>query len=239
MFRLFRFAGVATLFASILLFPAAAPASESVESLVRKTIEAYGGETALVKVSHVRQFGETTSIMRPGRKGVIQREFTYPDKLRVQITYANEIETRVYDGKAGWRMGEAVAGPQLDAMVLQAARLALPLNLLRSIRKVVDKGEGKVDGKAVRTLELPLGKELTLTVDIEPRTGLILRSAGRGGLGMGRPLEFITGYSDYRKAGGVLFAYRESNFANGFVTGETILEKIELPAKLPASTFKP
>ncbi len=245
MHPMIRIAGVAVIAASFLLMAAvAATASDGVESLVAKTVQAYGGEQALEKARHVREFGSTTSIMRPGLKGTIQREFTSPDKLRVQITFRYDVETRIYNGRDGWRMGEAVTGPQLDAMVLQAARIALPLNLARNRKKLVDKGRGEVEGKPVRTLELPLGNKLRLTVDIDPETGRIVRSAGRGGLGTmggmgGRPLEFITGYSDFRKVDGVLFAFREGNFANGMTTGETILEKIELPGTLPASTFKP
>jgi hypothetical protein len=240
MSRLFRSARLAAVAASILLLSAAAFASDGVDSLVRKSVDAYGGEAALARAAHIRQFGKTSSIMRTGTTGTIQREFTAPDRLRVQITYGRDVETRVFDGKDGWRMGKKVDGAPYDAMVLQAARLALPLNLLRNRKKLVDKGVGEVDGKPVRTLELPLGGGLKLTVDIDPETGRIVRSAGRGGEGMGgQPLEFITGYSDFRKVGALLFAFREANFANGFVTGETILEKVELPAVLPAATFRP
>jgi hypothetical protein len=240
MFCRTRLAGIAATVAALLFTAAAAVASDGVDALVRKTIDAYGGEAALAKAANVRQFGTTTSMLRPGLTGTIQREFTAPDKLRVQITFANDVETRIYDGKEGWRMGAKVDGPPFDAMVLQAARLALPLNLLKQRSKLIDKGKGTVDGKAVRTLELPLGKGLTLTVDIDPQSGRIVRSAGRGGPGMGgRPIEFITGYSDFRKVGAVLFAFREGNYASGFTTGETVLQKIELTDKLPPSTFKP
>lgn len=215
-------------------------AAESPDALVRKAVEAYGGERVLETARHIRQFGTTTSILRPGATGRIQREFTAPDRLRVQVDFPGDVETRIYDGKDGWRSGRKVDGPPFDAMVLQAARIALPLNLLRNLGKLVDRGAGTVDGKPVRTLELPLGKGLSLTVDIDPASGRILRSAGRGGEGMGgRPLEFVTGYSDFRKVGGVLFAHREGNFANGVVTGETVLERIELPAVLPPATFRP
>jgi hypothetical protein len=223
-----------------LLSPAPAARAGDVDPVVRKTVEAYGGEKALEAARHVRQFGTTTSILRPGASGTIQREFTAPDKLRVQIAFGRDVETRIYDGRNGWRMGRRVEGPPFDAMVLQAARLALPLNLLRNRKKLVDRGEGEVEGRKVRTLELPLGDGLTLTVDIDPENGRIVRSAGRGGpRADGRPIEFVTGYSDFRKAGGVLFAFREGNFANGFVTGETVLEKVELPEILPPATFRP
>lgn len=241
MSRIARIAAVAWMAASMLLSWQGVPsAAESVDSVVRRAVDAYGGEKALEKARHIRQFGTTTSIMRPGAKGTIQREFTAPDRLRVQVVFPGDIEIRIYDGKDGWRSGRKVDGPPFDAMVLQAARIAMPLNLLRNRKKLVDRGTGSVDGKAVRTLELPLGGGLTLTVDIDPESGRIVRSAGRGGSGTGRPsLEFVTGYSDYRKVGEVLFAHREGNFANGVVTGETVLERIELPPTLPPSTFKP
>jgi hypothetical protein len=38
---------------------------------------------------------------------------------------------------------------------------------------------------------------------------------------------------------GVLFAFREGNWANGSTTGETVLEKVELLASVPAEAFRP
>jgi len=216
-------------------------ASGDIERLVAQTIKAYGGEKALRNAPAVRHTGQVTSRMRGGATGSIFREFERPNRLRVVIRYGSETEDRVYDGKTGWRQGKIVTGPPLDAMVLQAARMDLPLILLDRKKDLVDRGPTAYEGMEVRTLELPLGGGLALTVDIDPASGRIVRSSGRGGRGGtgGIPLEFITSYSDYRIVDGILSPFREGNFANGFVTGETTLSKVEVLKSLPPGTFQP
>jgi hypothetical protein len=221
--------------------PGAARAVESLDGLLDRTMKAYGGVDALRKAAAVRETGKVTSLMRGGAAGDIVREFERPDRLRVFIRYGgSDTEVRVYDGKTGWREGKAVQGPPLDAMVLQAARLALPLILSDRRANLVDKGTSTVDGKELRTVDLPLGNGLTLTAGIDPVSGRIVRSSGTGGMGMGgRTLEFVTRYSDYRVVHGVLHPFVEENYANGFVTGETTLSRVEVLESFPPGTFRP
>lgn len=217
-----------------------AVASSDIDRLVAQTVTEFGGEKALRNASAVRHTGQVTAPMRGGASGSVVREFERPDKLRVVIRYASETEVRIYDGKTGWRQGQVATGPPLDAMVLQAARMALPLILLDRKGDLVDRGRTAYEGKEVRTLELPLGSGLALTVDIDPASGRIVRSSGRGGgQGGGAPLEFVTRYMDYRMVDGLLHPFREGNFANGFVTGETTLSKVEVLKSLPPGTFRP
>lgn len=225
---------------AVSLFAGPARADGSLDDLLRKTVSAYGGETALRNAPAVRHTGKVTSLLRGGMAGDIVREFERPDKLRVVIRYGPDTEVRVYDGKTGWREGKVVAGPPLDAMVLQAARMALPVALLDRKDRLLDKGVTRFEGKEIRSLALPLGGGLTLTVDIDTATGRIVRSSGTGGTAMGgRPLEFVTRYDDYNMIGGILHPLKEGNFANGFVTGETFLSKVELLASFPPGTFRP
>lgn len=217
-----------------------AVASADIDRLVARTVKAYGGEKALRNAPAVRHTGQVTSTMRGGAAGSIVREFERPNRLRVVIRYGSETEDRVYDGKTGWRQGKAVTGPPLDAMVLQAARMDLPLILLDRKRDLVDRGTAADEGTELRALELPLGNGLALTVHIDPASGRIVRSSGTGGgRGGGPPLVFVTRYSDYRTVDGLLHPFREGNFANGFVTGETTLSKVEVLKSLPPGTFRP
>jgi len=218
----------------------AAVASDDIDRLVAQTVKAYGGEKALRNAFAIRHTGQVTSRMRGGVAGSIVREFERPNRLRVVIRYGSETEDRVYDGKTGWRQGKIVTGPPLDAMVLQAARMDLPLILLDRKRDLVDRGPTAYEGMEVRTLELPLGRGLALAVDIDPASGRIVRSSGSGGdRGGGSPLEFVTRYMDYRMVDGLLHPFREGNSANGFVTGETTLSRVEVLKSLPPGTFRP
>ncbi len=217
-------------------------AGEGIGALLEKTVRAYGGEKVLSGVATVREVGRVDSRMR-GVEGELLRVFRYPGDLRVEIAYPGSgKEVRVLSGKKGWRQGRQVSGPPYDAMVLQAGRLALPRILLAAGRKVEDRGTAERGGKTVRVLSFPLAAGMSMQVEIDPDSGRILRSVGRSETGMGSMpggIEFVTEYGDFRTVDGVLFAFREKNFAMGHHTGDTVLTRIEILGTPPEGTFRP
>ncbi|MGE5189034.1 MAG: LolA family protein [Gemmatimonadota bacterium] len=240
----------AILLAAILsAWPVASRGADEVLDLLKKSVNAYGGEKALSKLVF-SETGKLSTTMRGEREGTITRIYQRPDKLRVEVSFPGQTpEVRVLDGRKGWRQGEEASGMPFDAMVLQAARFALPLNLLERRSEVKDLGTVTLDGKELRVLELPLGGTLSVTAEIDPATGRIMRSAAKTGGGMGGMsmsmggmpgvIEFATTYADFRKVDGILFAFREGNFAMGQHTGDTHLEKIEVLQELPPGALTP
>jgi outer membrane lipoprotein-sorting protein len=159
-------------------------------------------------------------MMRKG-DGKVIRFWQKPDKLRFDVTYPTNHEVRVVDGDKGTRNDKEVTGPSLDAMKLQAARLALPLLLADKRASLHDLGTK--DG--IRTIEIPLSASLTLTVTVDQKSWHILRSAGKAG-----ELEFVVDYSDFRRVGGLLFPLAEAGMAQGTPTANTKLDTIEINA---------
>ncbi len=244
-------AATAVLLAVFFAWPAVSAGADEVGDLLRKSVDAYGGEKALAALVF-RETGKLTTTMRGAAAGTITRIYARPDRLRVEVALPGEApEVRILDGKKGWRQGQEASGMAFDAMVLQAARFALPLNLLERRARLKDRGTVERDGRARRVLELPLGGSLSLTAEIDPATGRILRSTAKtvgamggksmsvGGAPAAIPVEFATTYADFRKVDGVLFAFREGNFAMGRSTGETLLEKVEILEALPAGALAP
>ncbi len=219
-----------------LAMSAAPPADISVADLVRKTLEAYGGRAALERFPVTIEEGVVTS----GRRGEgrLTRIFERPRRLRVSIAYVGaKGELRVLDGSRGWRDGEDVSGtPPYTAMVLQAARMGLPLALLQG--KLVDEGMVEREGARLRALTVPLGEGLTLTAEIDPATGQVRRAVTRM-TSAGGSVEFTTVFSDYRVVSGVLVPFRETSFAQGQRTGDTVLTSVELLAEAPSGAFRP
>ena len=215
---------------------AAGRASRS--ALVARCVEAYGGKKAVARLARSRTEGSVTSLLHPGQPGRIARLYQRSGKLRVEIAFPGApVEVRVLDGGRGWRFGEEVGGPFLASMILQAARLDLPALLAAWEQKLEDHGTWDHEGKALRVLALEVAPGVTVEAGIDPATGRILRSRGTAAGAM--PVEFVTTYSDFRKVDGVLFAFHEGNWANGSTTGETVLEKVELLASVPAEAFRP
>jgi hypothetical protein len=218
--------------------PPSARAREEVSTLVRRCVAAYGGKRAIAKAASSRQEGKVTSILHGADVGRIVRAYSRPGRLRVEIAFPGGApEIRVVDGVRGWREGQEVEGPRLAAMVLQAFRLDLPALLASWEARLEDRGTSVQAGSPVRVLAIEPAPGLVVEAMLDPATGRIVRSRGfsRGG----PPIEFVTTYSDFRTVDGVLVAFREENWANGRVTGETVLEKVEFPKEIARETFRP
>ena len=213
----------------------------SLELLIGRSIEAYGGEEVLGRAGGVVQEGTVTSAMRQGAGGRIVRLYERPIRLRVEIKYpGNESEVRILDGGRGWRNGGPASGPMYQAMLLQAARLGLPAILIDFQASLQDLGEVDRDGQRLRAVGLEFHQGLRVTAEIDPDTGRILRSEGTiSGQGRRPALTFATEYADFREVDGVLVPFHEVNFAQGQRTGETRLESVELVKEIPAGSFRP
>jgi hypothetical protein len=209
------------------------------DPLIDRVLAAYGGREALAKVKAYRMEGTIASRMQG--TGPFVRAFARPDRLRVVLSYPTNPEIRLLDGAKGWRTGGTgktgpVDGFLLGSMVAQAGRANLPWLLderRASARLLTPVEAGKLQG-----IEIPLGPGLTLTAFVELATGRIVRSTSD--LDMpGMRTGFVTDYADFRAAGGVLFPFREGNFASGQTTGETIVTKIEINPPLTDADFRP
>ena len=208
--------------------------------LLDKIASAYGGRAAMEKVSVVRESGHVEPAMPMGSSGPVVRVFARPLKLRVEIgDHPGSNEVRLIDGPKGWRNGKAAAGPAYDAMLLQALRLDFPFQLLTHRKAVVEREAMNYAGKRVRVLELSLTNGLSLTARVDPENGRILFSSGVSANGPAGPMSFETAYEDFRTVDGILFAFKETNFAGGMKTADTTLSRIELLKAPPEGAFRP
>lgn len=224
--------------------PAAAAAEPGLSQLLQRCFDAYGGLPRLERYPARLEEGRVVlsqdNPLRPGASGRLARAWERPARLRVEIDYqGGEPEVRVLDGRRGWRNGAEVTGtaPSL-AMVLQAARLDLPYLLASRRLQLEDRGTVRRGGKVLRAVAVPLGNQVSLTVEIEPATGRILRSAGRMPM-PGGSTEFVAVYSDFRTVEGLLVPFREENWASGVKTGETVLARVQPLRAAPPGTFRP
>jgi hypothetical protein len=221
------------------LLPAVTAAAP--DPLVARVVEAYGGRAALSKAKALRQRGRIASKAREGREGALLRVFALPDSLRVEIAYSDGTgEVRVaHQGRATREGADVTGAPPGNAMVLQAARIALPLWLASDPARARRLDPVEREGKRLERLSVSVGGELELVAEVDGASGRILRTVGKLTGPGGAPFEFVNEYSDFRKVDGVLFPMRELNFAGGQQTGETRLERVEVLAEAPPGAFAP
>lgn len=218
---------------------AAGPAVQRPDVLIDSVLAAYGGTAALAKVAGYRMEGTVAS--RMSGSGAMVRSFARPDRLKITLDYPGRPEVRILDGRSGWRSDgagnlAAATGFLLTSMVLQSARADLPWLLDERRSKV--RLLGPLEGGRLQGLELRLGDGLTLTVHVDAATKRIVRSAGVLEA-PGMNTNFATDYSDFRTVDGILFAFKEANFASNQSTGTTVITRIVVNPPLTDRDFRP
>jgi hypothetical protein len=226
---------------ALIFLLAAAPASASeATDLAGRVIAAYGGADAIEQGKSFKQSGRLESY-RHGKTGTVERSFTRPDRLRIDIQIPGEKpESRILDGDRGWRDGRPVPPMMAKAMYLQAARLDLPWLIMKAgpdLRML-----GPVDhdgGRDLEGLEIPMADGIRLIAVVDVETGFIVRSHGLIILAPGQEVEFGTLYEGHGELNGMILATRETHFARGQPTGKTVLEKSEAVPGFPDAVFRP
>jgi len=185
----------------------------------------------------IRQTGTTTSFSRG--EGALVRLFKGPDRFRNEITYSSGQEVRTLIGPMAWQQSKPATPALRSAIVLQAARVALPWNMLARWSETHDLGtEADDNGNTLQVIELELEPLLKLVIHVDRASGHIVRSRGAMEVGT-RSMDFATRYSDFRSQGGRTYAAREQQFAAGQHTGFSVIERIEYLDALPDSAFAP
>jgi hypothetical protein len=208
-------------------------------ALAEKVGATYGGKDALEKASALREEGMVEATMRSSTTNPVIRIFARPRKLRVEVQRTPQPELRVLNDAKGWRDGKEVTGMGYEAMVLQAVRLDLPWQLLTHQHELAAKPAMDYEGHHLSVLELTLDGGLVLTAGIDPESGRILYSSGTIKNGPMGPTTFETYYDEFKTVDGILFAFKETNMAQGTKTAETRLTKIEILKAAPAESFSP
>jgi len=226
---------------ALALVIAAAPACASeATDLAGLVVAAYGGAETIEAGTSLQQSGALES-NRHGKTGTVERRYSRPDRLRIDIQIPGEPpESRILDGERGWRDGKEVPPMMAKAMFLQAARLDLPYLIMKAGEKIqmlgpVDRG----DGRDLEGLEIPMAEGLRLIAVVDAANGHIVSSHGLIEIAPGQGMEFATFYAGHREIDGMLTATEETHYAMGRPTGKTVLDTSEVVQDLPDSVFRP
>lgn len=222
------------LLAAALLACTGAAGAADLGTLLERIERAYGTTTL---PSSILQRGRTISFSRG--EGSLLRAYRGAERFRIEIRYATGVETRIVDGPVAWQrskpMGEAFRG----ALILQAARIALPWNLFAARDRLRDGGEHLIGDMRLHFIEMPLGDTLRVVAEVEPESGRILRSRGILTHPGGGEMVFGTVYEDFRSVDGRLYPAVEHHYAMGRYIGRSEIETVEFDTPLADSLFRP
>jgi len=222
--------------------PVPASADWAVDSLIDRVLAAYGGDK-LDAVKAYRMEGVVTAKMRQTEGNMI-RLFARPDRLYVDLAYKENPERRFLDKERGWRTDpkgggiHEVGGHLLKSMVLQAARSDIPWILNERREDVTQIPPLKVGDRMTIGIQLLLQPDLFLRLYADPKTARIVYSQAILNTETLKT-HFETAYSDFREVEGVLFAFAEENWASGFHTGTTQIQRITVNPEIKPGAFRP
>lgn len=212
---------------------AGAAGATGLDALLERIAAAYGDPTPPASIV---QRGRTLS--RAQGEGSLVRAYRAPDVFRIEIDYPANPELRILSGPQAWQRNRPMSEAFRGALVLQAARVALPWNLFAARDALRDAGEHKFGEGRLHFIELPLGEGLKLIAEVDPDSGRILRS--RGILQHGNSeMVFGTIYEDFRSSAGRLHAAVEHHFAMNRYIGRSHIDSVEYGRPLPDSLFRP
>lgn len=213
---------------------ASTAAAEELVPLLARMEQAYGSATL---PASIMQHGRTVSQMQG--EGALIRAYRGPERFRIEIRYPEGTEVRIIDGTRAWQRNKPMSEIFRGALVLQAARVALPWNLLAARETLRDGGEHAVGEGRLHFIELPLPGGLKIIVEVDPDSGLIRRSRGILPADNGSEMVFGTIYEDFRSVGGRRYAAVEHHFAGGRYIGRSYIEDVEFDLPLPDTLFRP
>jgi hypothetical protein len=212
----------------------ALPAHADLAAFVAEVVAAHGGGEAPLAI---HEQGTTTSLRRGA--GPMERWWQGPAHFRIDIAYPAGGESRLLNGTQAWQQGQPATMPLRGAVLLQAARMALPWRLRDNLAALADRGTVRdSDGQSIRVIEWSLADGLRVLAEVDAETRLLKRSRGIMTVG-GSTMEFATRYEQYRQFGGRQVATLELHFAMGQFIGRTSLDAIEFPERIAAGVFAP
>ena len=208
--------------------------SLDLDAVMARVIHSYGGESNLRKLQSQIQEWDMIAV-RGHRRGTDVRTIRAPDQLKVELTYPDKTETRIFDREESYVMfnrgpAKAVVGAQRDAMRLQLMRLYSPLLL----RERLDSLTMTLKGGSYILSAFEHGVSVDYVVNAE--TWRIEKVVGTLPI-MGSTMRFLTEYSDFTMRDGVLIHQQEKKFAGDVNTAVLRLRVITLDAELEDGNF--
>ncbi len=225
--------------------PAAAPSPEDVArgaALIARAVEGIGGAAAVDGVKTLELRGKGTRKAPTGPE-VLPVETTtrilYPDRYRQDLTLPFGTMSTIITPKEGFLLAGEMGAMPLPEEQRAALSTSFRRNLVTLLRArkapsfaAVKTGTATVDGTAVELVKVNESGE-TVTLAVDPASGHVLRASyPNAKAGVGPPGELSISYSDFRKAGSLVYPFTSIGMLNGEKVYESKLESVVVDGPL-------
>ncbi len=232
---------------AVLALVGVAAAEETVEDIVRRNLEARGGEEAWKSVQTAKMTG-TMQMMATeagGLEAPFAIEFKRPDKVRVEFTMQGMTGIQAFDGETGWMvmpfMGktepEEIVGPQLE-QIKEQGEFEGPLVDHEAKGNAVELlGTEEVDGTPAYKLKVTRQSGDVDVLYLDQEYFIEFKTVSTRDV-QGQEVEVATVYGDYKEIDGLVIPHSMEIGMQGGPTMQVItLDSVELNADVADDRF--
>ena len=223
---------------------AAPAASQTVDEIVAKYVEATGGLEKIKAIKTVRMTGTMT--LGPGIEAPIVMELKRPNSMRLDITVQGIVGSQAYDGTRGWTLmpfaGSTV--PQVmaaDEMKLaqEQAEMDGPLVDYKTKGNTVELlGKEQVEGSPAHKLKVTLKNGQVRTIYLDAEHFLQIKDEAKRSI-RGTEVDTETILGDYKTVDGMMFPHSIDSGQKGNPQRQKlVITKIELNVPIDEARFK-
>ena len=217
--------------------PVAKATDMSAEAIIKKYVDAIGGEAAIKKINDFKQTAETEMM---GQKLEMVQLFKSPDLYSMSVSVGGMVMQKfVYDGttlKMSGMAGNAehTSGPEFDE--IKASADACPeMNYIKNGYELTVGAIESVNGKDAYTLNVKKG-EKTVTEYYDVETGLKIKTTSIVSTPQGDTQQ-VTEFGNYQTVEGVKFPFNVKQNAGGMVMDFNV-KSVEVNKGIDGSMFK-
>lgn len=223
---------------------AAPAASQTVDEIVAKNIEALGGMEKLRAIKSVRMTGKMT--LGPGIEAPVVMELKRPNAMRLDITVQGMVGSQAFDGASGWTLMPFSGSKVPQQMAADEMKLAQeqadidgPLVDYKVKGNTVElQGKEKVEGADAYKLKVTLKNGDVRTLYIDAEHFLQIKDEAKRTI-RGTEIESETIVGDYKEVGGMMFPHAIDSGQKGNPQRQKLtIDKIELNVPIDDARFK-
>lgn len=216
--------------------------AQTVDEIIKKSIDAQGGVERLKAVKSLRITGK---IIQQGLEIPITIQQKRPAMVRVDVTFQGKSQIGAYDGETGWKTNpfqgssdpEKISGDELKELQEQSDMDGQLVDYKAKGHTVELVGKEDMEGTPVYKLRLTLKngdiRNLFIDVDSSLLLKVNLKRKTPGG-----EIEADQYVGNYKKVNGIMTAFSIETKIGGQTINQIVFDKVEMDVPIDDSVFK-
>ncbi len=216
--------------------------AQTVDELIKKSIDAQGG---VEKLKAVKSLKITGKIIQQGLEIPITIQQKRPNMVRIDVTFQGKTQTGSYDGETGWKTNpfqgspdpEKVAGDELKELQEQSDMDGPLVDYKTKGHTVELIGKEDMEGTPVYKLKLTLKNGDVRNIYIDAENSLMLKMNLKRKT-PGGEMEADQFVGNYKKVNGIMTAFSIETKIAGQTVSQIVFDKVEMDVPVDDSVFK-